>query len=49
MTMLSPSIFGKTVDLIIPALIALIVTMNKHIEIKITVNGLFIEKLSAGT
>ena len=24
-------------------------TINKHIEIKITVNGLFIEKLSAGT
>ena len=47
--MLSPSIFGNTVDFIKLAFIALIVMTNRHIKIKIIVNGVFKENLSAGS
>ena len=47
-SMLSPSIFGNTVDLISPAFIALIVITNEQIKIKITVKGFLRVKDSRG-
>ena len=46
--MLSPSIFGKTVDLINPALIALTVITNEQIKIRIIVNGFLTVKSKTG-